>query len=153
MTNKGLFITLEGMDGCGKTTQTKLLEAYLKDNGHDVILVREPGSTSIGEKIRSIILDTDNTMMANTTEMLLYAFARAQLVAEIIHPAINSGKVVICDRFLDSSLVYQGFGRGISLDILMNINNVALNSIEPDITLFFDISPEVALKEEFLCQK
>lgn len=143
---QGVFISIEGTDGSGKTTQIGLMSEYLSKKGHEVVLIREPGGTTISEKIRSIILDRDNTQMDTTTEMLLYASARAQLVSEVIRPAIESGKTVICDRFIDSSYVYQGYGRGIDLGIVAAVNRVALQGVMPDITFFFDISPEIALK-------
>lgn len=141
----GLFITTEGTDGSGKTTQIRLMETYLREKGYDVVVTREPGGTGIGEKIRSLILDPENTQMAAITEMLLYASARAQLVNELIKPAVEAGKIVICDRFVDSSYVYQGFGRGIDLRIIEEVNAVAMNGIQPDITFFFDIDPETSL--------
>ena len=143
---RGKFITVEGTDGSGKTTQIRLMEAYLNEKGHDVVLTREPGGTRISEKIREIILDLKNDEMGSTTEMLLYASARAQLVSQVIKPAIDSNKTVICDRFVDSSLVYQGFGRGIDIKIIEDINNSAINGVWPDITFFFELDPETALK-------
>jgi len=143
--NRGLFMTVEGTDGSGKTTQIRLMESYIRAKGYEVVLTREPGGTNISEKIRSIILDHDNAEMGKIAEMLLYASARAQLVSEVIKPAIESGKIVICDRFIDSSYVYQGFGRGISLELIRGINKAAMDGIEPDITFFLDLSPEVAL--------
>jgi dTMP kinase len=143
---RGLLITAEGTDGSGKSTQIKLMEDYLKGKGFEVIITREPGGNSIGEKIRSLILDPGNSEMAHTTEMLLYASSRAQLVSELIKPAVTMGKMVICDRFVDSSYVYQGFGRGIDIETIETVNRAALNGMEPDITFFFDISPEIALK-------
>jgi dTMP kinase len=143
--NRGVFITIEGTDGSGKTTQIKLMEAYLKQKGLDVVLTREPGGTKISEDIRSLILDVNNSEMGRTTEMLLYASARAQLVSEVIKPAISAGKMVICDRFVDSSYVYQGFGRGIEAKTIEDVNRAALDGLEPDITFFFDINPEIAL--------
>jgi dTMP kinase len=142
---KGLFITTEGTDGSGKTTQIKLLESYLKDKGFEVVVTREPGGTSIGEKIRSIILDPGNREMSYITEMMLYASARAQLVNELIRPSLAQGKVIICDRFIDSSYVYQGFGRNIDIELIEKVNSIALDGLMPDITLFFDIDPRVAL--------
>lgn len=144
--SQGLFITVEGTDGSGKTTQIKLMENYLREKGYDVVLTREPGGTNISEKIRSLVLDSQNTGMNYITEMLLYAASRAQHVAEVIRPAIDEGKVVICDRFVDSSYAYQGFGRDINLKVIADINRVALDGTAPDITFFFDLSPEVALK-------
>lgn len=143
--NKGLFITVEGTDGSGKTTQIKLMEEYLKSKGYEVVLTREPGGTNIGEKIRSLILDPENTEMGEISEMLLYAAARAQIVSELIKPSLNSGKVVICDRFVDSSYVYQGFGRGIDFKIIEDVNRAALDGVTPNITFFMDLRPEIAL--------
>jgi dTMP kinase len=144
--DKGLFITVEGTDGSGKTTQINMIKEYLTGKGYEVLVTREPGGTKISEKIRDIILDTENTKMGEITEMLLYASARAQLVAEVIKPALENDKIVICDRFVDSSYVYQGFGRGINLMTIADVNRIALEGIMPDITFFFDISPEIALK-------
>ena len=143
---RGYFITVEGTDWAGKTTQIKLIEDYLKSKNKSVVVTREPGGTSIGEKIRDILLDSQNSEMGMITEMLLYASARAQLVSEVIRPAIEEGKVVICDRFVDSSYVYQGFGRGIDLKIITDVNRVALDGLVPDITLFFDLNPVEALR-------
>ena len=143
---KGLLITIEGMDGSGKTTQINMIRDYISEKGYNVILAREPGGTKISEKIRDIILDPANATMAATTEMLLYASARAQLVAEIIKPAIENGSVVVCDRFIDSSIAYQGFGRGIDINTIMDVNMAAMDGMMPNITFFIDISPEVALK-------
>lgn len=143
---KGIFITVEGTDGSGKTTQIKLIEKYLVEQGREVVLLREPGGTKISERIRPIILDPDSTEMGNITEMLLYAAARAQLVEEVIRPSLADNKVVICDRFIDSTYAYQGYGRGIEMSILEMVNNVAINGVVPDMTLFFDIRPEVALE-------
>ncbi|MCX7923788.1 MAG: dTMP kinase [Clostridia bacterium] len=142
---EGIFITVEGTDGAGKTTQIALMKDYLESKGYEVVLTREPGGTSISEKIRSLILDPENTEMGILTEALLYAAARAQLVSQVIRPAIEQGRIVICDRFVDSSYVYQGYGRGIDLKIVADINRAALNGVTPDITFFFDISPETAL--------
>lgn len=143
---RGYFITVEGTDGSGKTTQIKLIEEYLKSKNKSVVLTREPGGTKISEKIRDILLDLQNSEMGILTEMLLYASARTQLVSEVIRPAIEEGKVVICDRFVDSSYVYQGFGRGIDLKIITDVNRIALDGLVPDITLFFDIEPVDALR-------
>ncbi|MDP4182308.1 MAG: dTMP kinase [Bacillota bacterium] len=144
--SRGLFITVEGTDGSGKTTQIKLIEEYLKNKNKEVIITREPGGTKISEKIRELILDTENTEMGIITEMLLYASARAQLVSELIRPSVEAGKIVICDRFVDSSYVYQGFGRGIDLKIISDVNRIAVDGLVPELTLFFDIHPSRALK-------
>lgn len=146
MIGKGLFITTEGTDGSGKTTQIQLLYDYLVDCGYDVILTREPGGTQISEKIRHILLDIENKNMGILTEMIMYAASRAQIISELIRPSLELGKIVICDRFVDSSYVYQGFGRGIPLETIKAVNDIALDGISPDITLFFDISPDIALE-------
>ena len=138
----GLFITLEGTDGSGKTTQINRLKEYFSERGYRVVCTREPGGTPIGEKIREIIIDKNNSEMANITEALLYAAARAQLVNEVIEPVLKDGGVVISDRFLDSSLVYQGFARGMGENFIKNINRAGVNSLEPDITFLLKLKPE-----------
>ncbi|WP_069650454.1 dTMP kinase [Caloranaerobacter ferrireducens] len=143
---KGIFITVEGPDGSGKSTQIRLLEEYLKDKGYNVVVTREPGGTRISEDIRNIILDTSNTDMSPYTEALLYAASRAQHVYETILPALKEGKIVICDRFVDSSLVYQGFARGLGIKKIKEINDFATEGLKPDVTLFFDIDIDTALK-------
>ncbi len=144
----GLFIVIEGPDGSGKTTQIKLISEYLKNKGYDIMLTREPGGTKIGEDIREIILDNENIEMSYVAEALLYAASRAQHVYEKIIPAIREDKVVICDRFVYSSLVYQGVGRELGIEKVKNINEFAIQGLNPDITLFFNISPEVALNRK-----
>lgn len=141
----GKFITIEGTDGAGKTTQINLLMEYLKHEGFDVVLTREPGGTYIGEKIRELLLDTENSSMSYMTEALLYAAARAQHVNEKILPALNDGKIVVCDRFVDSSIAYQGFARELGFKTIESINNYAVNSLAPDITFYLDISPEIGI--------
>lgn len=138
----GLFITMEGTDGSGKTTQTKLLKKYLEDKGFFVLCAREPGGTAISEKIRDIIIDTENKKMCSKTEALLYAAARAQLTAQEIIPTLKRGDVVICDRFADSSVVYQGEGRKLGADVISRLNMFAAEEIEPDITFFLKLEPE-----------
>lgn len=138
----GLFITMEGTDGSGKTTQINMLRDYLEARGFRVICTREPGGTDIGEKIRNIILDKDNSEMSTITETLLYAAARAQHVSEVILPALDDGAVIISDRFLDSNLVYQGFARSMGERIIKNINKYAVGDLEPDITFFLKLKPE-----------
>ena len=139
---KGKFITVEGTDGSGKSTQIDMLMKYQREKKADVIFTREPGGTAISEKIREIILDINNTGMTGMTEALLYAAARSQHVEEKIIPAVNSGKIVICDRFVDSSIAYQGAARGLGTGRIMEINSFALCGIMPDMTLFFDLPPE-----------
>ncbi|RKD28826.1 dTMP kinase [Thermohalobacter berrensis] len=141
---KGLFITVEGPDGSGKSTQIKLLSEYLQDKGYDIVITREPGGTKISEDIREIILDDKNTGMSPVTEALLYAASRAQHVYEKVIPALKEGKIIICDRFVDSSLVYQGIARGLGIEKIKEINEFAIQGIKPDVTLFLNIDPELA---------
>lgn len=149
----GLFISAEGTDGSGKTTQIGYMTEYLRAAGHDVVLLREPGGTRISEVVRGVILDPANTEMADCTEMFLYAAARAQLVAETIKPALLEGKVVICDRYVDSTYAYQGYGRGLDLDMLRKVNEIAICGTMPDVTFFFDIDPEVAISRRMAAGK
>jgi len=145
---KGLFISVEGTDGAGKSTQIDMLLAHLKAKGVDVIYTREPGGTYISEKIRNIILDTDNEGMTGECEALLYAASRAQHVREKIVPALKAGKMVICDRYVDSSIVYQGVARGLGIDEVRAINDFAIGGVMPDITLFFDLTVEESVKRK-----
>ncbi len=147
---KGFFITMEGSDGSGKSTQIKKIQDFLQKKGYEVVLVREPGGTKISEKIRELILNKDNTEMDYITEALLYAGARAQLVAEIIKPSLDNGKVVICDRFLDSSIVYQGIGRELGISTVEKINEAAIRDCMPNITFLLKLSPEVGMKRKTL---
>ena len=139
--NKGFFITFEGGDGSGKSTQISILKESLIEKGYDVILTREPGGTDISEKIRELILDPENGEMEDITEAYLYAAARAQLVRQLIKPALEEGKVVICDRFVDSSIAYQGFGRGLG-DAVCVINTYAVDDCMPDLTILLKLDPE-----------
>ena len=141
----GLLIALEGPDGCGKTTQIELLKDRLEKEGFEVIVTREPGGTKISEKIREILLDNDNNEMGSCCEALLYAASRAQLVEEVIKPALEEGKMIICDRFVHSSLVYQGIGRGLGVKEIEGINNFALNGLKSDLTIMIDIDFEKGL--------
>jgi dTMP kinase len=143
-----VFITFEGPEGCGKTTQLRLLAAYLRKLGHDVLTTREPGSTPIGDKVRAILLDTANTDMLPTTEFLLFSAARAQLVGEVINPHLAGGGVVLCDRFADSSLAYQGYGYSRDLADLRAITQFATGGLVPSLTLFFDVPVEVGLQRK-----
>jgi len=140
--DRGLFITFEGPDGSGKTTQIERLKAFLKEKGHDAVLTREPGGTAIGEKLREIVLDKNNTEMDYMTEALIYAAARAQHVAQVIRPALEAGRTVICDRFMDSSIVYQGYGRNLG-DCVRIINEYAVRGCLPDITFLLKVDPAV----------
>lgn len=142
---QGYFISFEGPDGSGKSTQIKLVKEYFQEKGFDLVITREPGGTRISEKIREIILDNTHIEMDYMTEALLYAASRAQHVSQIIIPALREGKVVICDRFVDSSIVYQGIGRGLGRCVKV-INDMAIKDCMPDITFLFKITPEEGKK-------
>lgn len=146
--NKGMLITFEGPDGSGKSTQIAMLKEYLLSRGYEVIFTREPGGTQIGEKIREIVLDNNNSEMAPMCEALLYASSRAQLVHEIIKPAIEKGKVVIADRFVESSIVYQGIGRNLGVDRIRMINNAATDGLKPNVTFLLTIPYEEGLRRK-----
>ena len=143
---KGKLITFEGIDGSGKSTQIKKLESRLKRFKINYVTYREPGGTSLSEKIRQILLDKENMELSSISEGLLFAAARAQLVKEKIRPDLHSGKVVICDRFIDSTIAYQGYGRGLDVQKLVSINEIATEGLIPDITFLLDIKPENAFK-------
>jgi len=145
---RGRLIALEGPDGSGKTTQIQLLEKHLKKLGYEVVKTREPGGTEISEKIREIILDNDNCEMSYMCEALLYAASRAQLVSEVIKPALREGKIVICDRFVYSSMVYQGIGRGLGMDRIRRINEAALDGLEADLIFMITIPYEEGLNRK-----
>lgn len=134
----GFFITLEGVEGCGKTTQTELLAVWLEETGHRVLRTREPGGCRIADGIRAILLNPEHRAMAADAELLLYAAARAQHVAEVIRPALERDDVVICDRFTAATLAYQGYGRGLNLDLIRNMNELAIGPTRPDLTLLLD---------------
>lgn len=141
---KGYFISVEGGDGSGKSTQLQKIEAYLRAKGQDVLLTREPGGTPIAEKIRALILDPANGSLTARAEMLLYAASRAQHIEEKILPALAAGKTVLSDRFTDSSIAYQGFGRGLG-NIVAEVNHIATGGKAPDLTIFLDISPQAGM--------
>ncbi|MCL6605984.1 MAG: dTMP kinase [Paenibacillus sp.] len=145
MAREGLFITLEGGDGSGKTTIMGRLAAYFQNRSMPYLITREPGGIEIAEKIRSIILDPAHTAMDARTEALLYAASRSQHMAERVEPALKEGLIVLCDRFVDSSLVYQGFARGLGIEEVWNINRFAIGSRMPNITFYLDIEPEIGL--------
>ncbi len=140
----GTFITLEGIDGCGKSTQAQLLASALREAGFEVVALREPGGTSISEKIRALLLDPANVGMAPECELLLYEASRAQLVREVIEPALARGAVVVCDRFFDSTYGYQYGGRGLSEELVRQCNQLGSCGLAPTRTVVFDLSPEVA---------
>ena len=144
----GLFITMEGPDGAGKTTQIDLLRDYLSGKGYDIIVCREPGGTPISEAVRQVILNKDFTEMGNMTELLLYAAARAQLMEEVIRPALLEGKIVICDRFVESSAVYQGIGRNMGIDLVYQVNQFAIGDTVPDLTIMIDLNAEIGISRK-----
>ena len=141
-----MFITFEGMDGSGKSTQVALLEKWLVEKGQATLVLRDPGSTLIGEKIRDILLDKSSNAMNSVTELLLYAASRSQLVKENIEPALKEHKIVICDRFYDSTTAYQGFGRKLSPDLIHTLNHIGSHTLNPDLSLFLDLDIESGLK-------
>jgi dTMP kinase len=153
---KGCFVTFEGTDGSGKTTQIRMLYEFLKERGYDVLLTREPGGTKISDSIRALLLDPKNSEMKQETEVLLYAASRAQHVREKIIPALKKGMIVLCDRFVDASIAYQGYGLELPLDQVIKINQFATGGLEPDITYFLELSPEISqerLKQRFATQE
>jgi dTMP kinase len=140
-----MFITLEGPEGSGKSTQLSLLAAFLEESGYSVVATREPGGTDIGDQIRDVLHDVRNTAMKPETEFLLYSASRAQLVREVINPALADKKVVLCDRFADSTIAYQGYGRGLVLEALRAITRFATGGLVPDITFLLDIDVQEGL--------
>ena len=140
-----MFITLEGPEGSGKTTAVEAAVKKLEEMGYQIVRTREPGGTPISEQIRNVILDKGNTAMDGRTEALLYAASRRQHLVEKVWPALKEGKIVICDRYLDSSLAYQGGARGLGVEEVLNINLFATENTWPDLTLLFDIKPEIGL--------
>lgn len=141
---KGLFITMEGPDKAGKSTQVKLLYEYLKEQGVDVLLTREPGGSPVSEKIRDVILSVDNDM-GDVCEAMLYAAARAEHVRTVIKPALQKGKTVLCDRYVDSSIAYQGYGRQLGHEYVQLLNDAAIDGLLPDLTLFLYMDPDDAI--------
>ncbi|WP_461611967.1 dTMP kinase [Cytobacillus kochii] len=143
---KGYFISIEGPDGAGKTTITEMVKKQLEAEGYNVVHTREPGGIAIAEQVRAVILDPKNTKMDARTEALLYAAARRQHLVEKVLPALEMGKIVLCDRFVDSSIAYQGFARGIGIEEVWSINQFAIENAMPQLTLYFDIAPERGLQ-------
>lgn len=140
-----MLITFEGPDGSGKSTQIGLLSEYLREVGCDALVTREPGGTTIGERIRTILHDVKNTGMSSEAEILLYSASRAQLVAELIRPNLAAGKTILCDRFYDSTIAYQGYGRGLDLEMLQRITAFAVKQLKPDLTFLLDLDVEAGL--------
>lgn len=145
---RGKFITFEGCDGCGKSTQLKLLSEYLAKENVPHIFTREPGGGKISEAIREILLNGKNAEMTDDCEALLYAAARMQHLADRVEPALAAGKLVVCDRYVDSSLAYQAYARGLGVDFVSQINAQALKKYRPDVTIFIDLTPEAAFKRK-----
>ena len=142
----GFFVTFEGIEGCGKTTQSALLKAALEKRGKSVVLTREPGGTGVGTKMREILLDVRTKNLVPLAELLLYEADRAQHVAEVIRPALEAGKVVVCDRYIDASTAYQGAARGVAPDLVEALNRIATGGLEPALTLLLDLPAEVSVK-------
>lgn len=141
----GLFITFEGPEGSGKTTIAQMILNYMQNLGYEILYTREPGGIDIAEQIRQVILNPQNTAMDAKTEALLYAASRRQHLVEKVIPALKEGKIVLCDRFVDSSLVYQGIGRGLGIDTVYQMNLFAIEDVMPHLTIFFDVKPEIGL--------
>ncbi|MCK4666995.1 dTMP kinase [Candidatus Dependentiae bacterium] len=151
--DKGLFITFEGPEGCGKTTQISILAEYLKAHGIQYHISREPGGTDISNQIREILLNPKNKAMVSRTELLLYAADRAQHTEEVIKPQLQQGVVVISDRYFDSTTAYQGYGRGLDLDFVKQLNEIATGSLKPDLTILIDLEPEIGLRRALKTSK
>lgn len=142
---RGLFLTLEGPEGAGKSSQLGPLCAWLESQGREVVCTRNPGGSAIGKQIRQVLLDPANAGLVPTAELMLYAADRAQHVAEVVRPALEAGKVVVCDRFADSTLAYQGYGRGLDAELIRALNAMATGGLTPDLTLLLDLEPEIGL--------
>lgn len=142
---RGTFITIEGVEGCGKSTQAVQLGQYLESKGYRVLVTREPGGSPTAEAIRNVLLDPENNMITPMAELLLYEAARAQHVEERVRPALDSGQVVLCDRFVDSTMAYQGYGRGLSCDMIGQLNRIATQGVWPDLTIIVDLPADVGL--------
>lgn len=142
----GLFVTLEGPEGSGKSTQARLLAEYMTGIGEDVLLTREPGGTAIGDQIRLVLHSLTNTEMEPAAELLLYTAARAQIVAQVIRPALEAGRIVLSDRYADSTIAYQGYGRQLDLDLVKRITEFATGGLKPDRTFFIDVTVDEGLK-------
>lgn len=146
MKRGGLFITFEGPEGCGKSTQSGLLFRYLKNKGFDCIYTREPGGTGLGERVRGVLLHSKGVDISDLAELFLFEAARAQIVREVIRPALSKNKIVVCDRFSDATFSYQGYGGGLSLKTIRALDAIATGSIKPDLTILLDIDTDTGLK-------
>jgi dTMP kinase len=144
-TGRGLFITFEGGEGCGKSTQARVLHRRLTELALSAILIHEPGMTDIGEKVGRCLKWAQQTSISPLTELMLFNASRAQLVTEVIQPVLNDGKIVVCDRFADSTTAYQGYGRGLDLDEVKRVNSIAMQGVKPDMTILLDIPAEIGL--------
>lgn len=145
-----MFITFEGIEGTGKTTQIQKVKEFFEAQGKEVFLTLEPGGSRVGRELRKMLLHVENKDLTATTELFLYLADRSQHVAQVIRPELESGKVVLCDRFADSTVVYQGYGRGIDTNVLRQLNEVAVDGLWPDLTIVLDIDPEIGLKRATL---
>ena len=141
-----MFISLEGIEGCGKTTQLEYLRSFLEDKGYPYVVTREPGGTAIGEKIRSILLDPESKDLVPAAELLLYMADRAQHIDLVIRPQLADGKIVLCDRYFDATVVYQGFARGLDTKFICNLHRLLFEDLKPDITLLLDLPPRIGLE-------
>jgi dTMP kinase len=141
-----MFITLEGIEGSGKTTQIGRLVEFLEDRGIECVTTRQPGGTLIGENIRSILLDPANSALAPMTELLLYMADRSQHIYELIRPCLQAGKTLICDRYFDATVVYQGFARGLNIELIQKLHQILFDDLKPDVTLLLDLAPRVGLQ-------
>lgn len=141
-----MFITLEGIEGCGKSTQIQMIKTFLESKGMNVVRTMEPGGSALGLTLRKILLDPKNDDITGITELFLYLADRSQHISTVVKPALDRGETVLCDRFADSMVVYQGYGRGLDPKLLHQLNSVAVNSIWPDLTLLLDLDPEIGLK-------
>lgn len=141
-----MFITLEGIEGSGKSTVQKMLAEYLQEKGYTVVTTREPGGSALGRKLRALLLDARTTGLRNRAELFMFLADRAQHVSEVIRPALDEGAVVLCDRYADSTISYQGYGRGMDIDQLVQVNDLAISGLWPQLTLLLDVSPQVGLE-------
>jgi dTMP kinase len=153
MTTRGRFVVIDGVEGCGKSTQCRLLAEALRERGIEVVITHEPGGTEFGEAIRHLLLDPQYTGVSSLTELFLFCASRAQHVAEVIEPALAAGKTVVCDRFGASTAVYQGFAGGLGFALVEQLNEIATGGVFPDLTIVLDLDPEVGMRRKFAGDK